>query len=109
MLARGADGSAGWCAPELMRERGERALAAGDTSGAAEWLRRGLELARQHEALSWELRCATSLAGLLDASGAAAQARETLAPVLHRFTEGHDTADLRRASALLARLDGPLS
>ena len=62
-----------------------------------------MELARCQQALSWELRCATSLASLLQVSGSEGEAHEVLSSVLQRFTEGFDTADLRYASALLAQ------
>jgi hypothetical protein len=45
-----------------------------------------------------------SLARLHHAEGNAALAREVLAPVYQRFTEGHATSDLRQASALLEAL-----
>jgi predicted ATPase len=52
-------------------------------------------------ALSWELRCATSLARLWRAQARSEEARELLAPVYDRFTEGFATADLKAAKALL--------
>ena len=103
-LARGDDEAAGWCGPELLRLRGQREREAGRSQAASALFQRGMALARQHQALSWELRCATSLAGLLEEAGAAPEARATLAPVVQRFTEGFDSADLRHASALLTRL-----
>ena len=100
-LARGESEAGGWCAPELLRLRGENARSAGDPQ-ASRWFRRGMELARCQQALSWELRCATSLARLLQVSGSEDEAHQVLASVLQRFTEGFDTADLRQASSLLA-------
>jgi predicted ATPase len=47
------------------------------------------------------LRAATSLARLLRDQARSDQARELLAPVYDRFTEGFDTADLKAAKALL--------
>ena len=103
-LARGESEAGGWCAPELLRLRGERARGAGDPQAASRWFRRGIELARRQQALSWELRCATSLADLLQASGSTAEAHACLLSVVQGFTEGFDTADLHRASALLEQL-----
>jgi len=52
--------------------------------------------------LSLELRCATGLARLWRAEGRTKRARELLAPVYGRFTEGFGTADLRAAKTLLS-------
>jgi hypothetical protein len=101
-LARGETGAAAWCAPELLRQRGERAIAAGDPTGAQRWFERGMDLAQQQGALSWELRCATSLAKSLRASGNLDRSHAVLAPVVQRFTEGFGSTDLRRATALLS-------
>ena len=54
--------------------------------------------------LSWELRSATSLARLRHRQHRTRMARQTLAPVLRRFTEGFQTADLVSAAALLNEL-----
>jgi predicted ATPase len=66
--------------------------------------RRAIERARSQESKSWELRAATSLARLWRDQGKPAAARDLLAPVYGRFTEGFDTADLRDAKALLEEL-----
>ena len=63
--------------------------------------------------MSLELRCATGLARLWHAEGRTTRARELLAPVYGRFTEGFGTADLRAAKTLLSTfgyllIDGPL-
>ena len=63
-----------------------------------------LEVAREQHALSWELRAATELARLWARDGRGPAARDLLEPVLGSFTEGHTTADLRRAAGLLATL-----
>jgi predicted ATPase len=55
--------------------------------------------------LSWELRAATDLARLWRNRHRAAQARELLASVYGRFTEGFNTTDLREANSLLEELD----
>ena len=67
-VERGLDRSQrGWLAPELLRIKGELLLLQG-TAGiteAMEDFRQALDEARRQEALSWELRAATSLARLL--------------------------------------------
>lgn len=61
----------------------------------------GLDWARRQQALSWELRCATSLVQLWHHSARGNEARELLAQVYGRFTEGFATADLRAAETLI--------
>ena len=63
-----------------------------------------IEWARRQEALSWELRAATSVARLWHQQARTEPAREILAPVYGRFTEGFGTADLRGAKTLLDSL-----
>ena len=65
--------------------------------------RQALDWARRQGALSWELRAAMSLARLLhdrDRIGA----RDLLASIYDRFTEGFGTADLITAKQLLDEL-----
>ena len=52
-------------------------------------------------ALSWELRAATILARLLRDRDRIGEARDLLAPIYDRFTEGFGTADLQSAKRLL--------
>jgi predicted ATPase len=52
-----------------------------------------LAIAREQGTRGYELRAATSLAGLWREQGRRAEARELLAPVYGSFTEGFDTAD----------------
>ena len=75
-----------------------------DEQRAETSFRRALEIARQQQAKSWELRAATSLARLWGHQGRREAARELLAPVYGWFTEGFDTVDLKNAAALLAEL-----
>jgi len=73
--------------------------------GAADdHFRQALDWARRQGALSWELRAATSLARMWRDQGRGKDARELLAPVFGRFTEGFDTADLKEAKVLLNSL-----
>ena len=53
-----------------------------------------LEIARNQQAKSFELRAATSLARLWQQQGKRQEAHDLLAPVYSWFTEGFDTADL---------------
>ncbi len=95
---------AGWFTPELLRLKGELSLLQG-TPAAAETaedlFRQALDGAREHGALSWELRAATSLARLLRDQGRPADATACLQPIYDRFTEGFGTADLIAAKQLL--------
>jgi predicted ATPase len=65
---------------------------------------KALDLARQQQAKSLELRAATSLARLWGNQRRRAEARELLAPVYTWFTEGFDTRDLKEAKSLLDQL-----
>ncbi|NRF66882.1 AAA family ATPase [Aquincola sp. S2] len=67
--------------------------------------RLALDVAREQGARSWELRAAMALARLWADAGNRQEARALLAPTLGSFTEGHTTADLRQAAALLASLN----
>jgi predicted ATPase len=68
-------------------------------------LQKALDMARQQEAKSLELRAAMSLSRLWQQQGTRAAAHELLAPIYGWFTEGLDTADLQEAKALLAELE----
>jgi hypothetical protein len=69
------------------------------------YFERALDVARQQQAKSWELRASMSLARLWRSQGEVQQARELLAPVYGWFTEGFDTRDLKEAKALLVQLE----
>jgi hypothetical protein len=102
-IRRAETDQAGWCAGEILRAKGVIALKQDASNAvAAEGLfRLSLDMARQQGALSWELRSAMSAARLLQAQGRVGEARDLLAPVHARFTEGFGTADLVAASRLL--------
>jgi len=76
----------------------EQALSALGPDGSRDG-RRAMQL--YAAALSWELRCATSLARLWKDQGQTDKAREVLASAYEKFTEGFETADLKIAKALL--------
>jgi predicted ATPase len=103
ILARGENGIAGWCTPELLRIRAKR-LFQSDQARAEELLLRSLDVARQQGALSWELRSAMSLAELWRDQGRHDATVDLLASVRDRFTEGFSTADLVSSGRLLRRL-----
>ncbi len=93
-----------WYLPELWRFRGELLLQAGGSDAAAvasECFTQSLQWAQKQQALSWELRAATSLARLWRCQARREEARQLLASVYDRFTEGFATTDLRTAKALL--------
>jgi adenylate cyclase len=66
--------------------------------------RKALDIARQQEAKSLELRAATSLARLWQSQGERDEARESLGEIYGWFTDGFDTADLKDANSLLNEL-----
>jgi len=63
-----------------------------------------IDIARQQQAKSLELRVAMSLARLWLQQGKKIEARQLLAEVYHWFTEGFETKDLQEAKALLDEL-----
>jgi predicted ATPase len=75
-----------------------------DATKAQAYFQRALEVARQQQAKSWELRAAMSMARLWRDQGKRDEARELLAPVYGWFTEGFNTLDLKEAKALLGEL-----
>ncbi len=68
-----------------------------------------LEIARQQQAKSLELRAAMSLARLWRTQNKEAEARQLLEEVYGWFTEGFDTKDLQDAEALLIALGGTVT
>jgi len=98
--------------PELWRLKGELLLAASAADVAADsrrqeaeqCLRRALDLARETEAKSLELRAATSLARMLQAGGRTADARALLNEICRRFGAHATSPDSIDARALLQQL-----
>ena len=64
-------------------------------------LEQALAVARSQNARSIELLVARDLADLLSQQGAHTQARDLLALIYGRFTEGFETAELKETKALL--------
>jgi predicted ATPase/DNA-binding winged helix-turn-helix (wHTH) protein len=102
-VARAASCGATFDMAELLRIKGQilAAMPRPDRTSAAICLMQSLAVAREQSALAWELRSATALARLRSENGQRDQARDTLAPVYDRFTEGFETADLRIARRLI--------
>jgi predicted ATPase/DNA-binding winged helix-turn-helix (wHTH) protein len=106
-LARVESGRVGWSAAEILRVAGEairRAAAKDAVQVAEDTFHRSLDVARRQNALSWELRTATSLARLWRDQHRVGEARELLSRVRDRFAEGLQTRDCLRADGLLQEL-----
>jgi len=100
-----------WYEAELHRLKGEITLHQGreDSAVAVEreaetCFARALEIAKEQNAKSWELRASASLARLWRRQGKRSEARQLLDGVYGWFTEGFDTQDLKDAKALLNEL-----
>jgi predicted ATPase len=90
---------------DVLRIEGElRLLFGGSIKEAEASFVQALEVARQQQAKSWELRAAMSMARLWRDQGKRQQARDLLAPMYGWFTEGFDTLDLKEAKAFLDEL-----
>jgi len=103
-LSRLHTGACEWSAAEILRKHGDHLMQQGDADSVAsaeEAFRRAMDLARRQGALSWELRAAMSLARAWIGRGRFAEARELVAPIYARFSEGFETEDLRRARTLV--------
>jgi len=107
VIARAEAGQSGWCVAEILRAKGANLLRR-HGSGVAEvsesLFHKSLDMARQQNALSWELRSATSLARLWRGQGRDRDAHALLAPVYARFSEGFESIDLKTARCLLGEL-----
>jgi len=92
--------------PEALRVKGNLLLALPQPRAreAEMCLIQSLDWSRRQHALSWELRTAVDLAALRATQGQRARARAVLQPIFEKFVEGLDTADLKAAERLLARL-----
>jgi len=92
-----------WSGAEITRLEGILTERDGFRSGEV-LLRRAVDLSRETDAKSWELRAALSLARLLGQRGEREEANSILRPVYEWFSEGFDTVDLQNAKALLDEL-----
>lgn len=89
---------------EVLRIKGWILRKCADTEQAEGCFREAIAIARQQQAKSWELRAATSYAGLLKDQGRRREALDLLKPIYDWFTEGRSTRDHIDAAALLANL-----
>jgi len=71
---------------------------------AEECFLKAIEISRQQQAKSLELRATMSLARLWKTQGKREEARKMLTEIYGWFTEGFDTADLKDAKTLLEEL-----
>ena len=112
LAAIAATGERMWEA-ELYRLKGELTLEANETndlgapshtSKAEQSFHTALEIARQQEAKSLELRAAMSLARLWQNQGKVKEAHQLISETYQWFSEGFGTKDLQEAQVLLAEL-----
>jgi len=97
---------------ELYRLKGELTLKQSGVRGpesevqqeAEACFLKAIEVARQQQAKSLELRAVMSLSRLRQQQGKKEEAHEMLAEIYSWFTEGFDTKDLQEAKALLEEL-----
>lgn len=92
----------GWILSELHRTRGNLLLQTGAFDEAEDSFRQAVDIARNQNGRSPELRAVVSLTRLLNQRGDAAEALTHLEEVTSSFTEGFDTPDLREAKTLLS-------
>ena len=93
-----------WAEAEMHRIRGKLLMSMNEHSAAEESYHQALAIAKRQSARLFELRAATSLACLWRDQGKRIEARDLLAPIYGRFTEGFDTPVLQDAKALLDEL-----
>jgi class 3 adenylate cyclase/predicted ATPase len=95
--------------PELHRLKGEVLLGLGTSSPeqATVCLQRAIDIARNRQAKSLELRATMSMSRLWARQGKREDGRRALAQIHAWFAEGVDTTDLREARALLEELSLP--
>ena len=103
-----ADGQQ-WYMPELLRIKGEILLQHGCERAleAENCFDQAAAMAREHGALSWELRIGLSLCRLRVTQGQGNEGQRELASLYDRFTEGFGTADPVAAKKLLDELGTP--
>jgi len=90
---------------EIHRLKGELLWIQGEDEAEVEgYYQHAIQVARRQSAKSWELRAAMSLSRLWREQGRVDEARQMLAEIYGRFTEGFDTPDLQEAKALLEEL-----
>ena len=100
-----------WSEAELYRLKGALTLQQSKVQGpkskveeAEECFHKAVEIARNQQAKSLELRAVMSMSRLWQQQGKQKEAHQMLSEVYNWFTEGFDTADLKDAQALLDEL-----
>jgi class 3 adenylate cyclase/predicted ATPase len=93
-----------WYLAEILRLKGWMLSLQGDFASAEQQYLASLDVAREQQAKSWELRTSTSLARLWQQQGRQKEAHQMLAEIYGWFTEGFDTKDLQEAKTLLDSL-----
>ena len=96
-----------WGISDLLRIKGELVEAEGGTTArhrAEQLFLQSIDIASRQKVLSWELRAAISLARLHRRQGRRPEAQQLLGSVYGRFSEGFETADLRKAKHLIDEL-----
>jgi tetratricopeptide (TPR) repeat protein len=86
---------------ELYRYKGELLGGSGSPEAQVTCFEKALTIAHDQSSRALELRAATSLARLWVEEGNRQKASDLLGPLYDWFSEGFDTADLKRAKALL--------
>jgi predicted ATPase len=99
-----AAGGEQWAKPDLLRLKGEILQAQSAPEEAEATLKEAIAVAQGQAAKMLELRAATSLGRLWQEQSKGDDARALLEPLYGWFTEGHESADLRDARALLDEL-----
>jgi class 3 adenylate cyclase/tetratricopeptide (TPR) repeat protein len=89
---------------DLLRLEGELLRASGDAPAAEAAFWKALAVAREQEALTFELRIAVSLGRLFAEQGRGGEALPLLTAVYQRFHEGFEMHDLVEARELIDRL-----
>jgi hypothetical protein len=103
-IARAANSGAEFSQCKPLRIKSHTLVARHDRGSAMNCLTEALAVARAKSASALELRSTTALARLLSEHGQRHQARDTLASVYGRFTEGFETADIKTARTPLEEL-----
>jgi predicted ATPase len=87
-----------------LKQRGVRGPESRVQQEAEAYFHKAIEIARQQQAKSLELRAVMGLARLWQQQGKQREAHKLLAEIYGWFTEGFDTKDLQEAKALLEEL-----
>ena len=90
---------------ELHRMKAELFLIDEKQSEAEASFQKALQIARQQNAKSWELRAAIGLSKLWADQGKTSQAKEILLPLYRWFTEGFETKEYIQAKQLLEQIE----